>query len=236
MERASRALSAMDYLECEARCLEALSLARGQENWPYYARILMPLQESRRQRRMIAAEGIVRLGSTDLGTEPATWLRHFPPPAGGCMVVTRPHLPETAASFVRLARGQRRFIEVLYADNAASEPDWTLRSYSGPDVRSAVGAPTADLVDRWISRSEKQSIAPPGTGAHVPRVDQTVSATDWFLDACEGLGDTALARIDSKLKGAQRVEALEHCLQVVLDHEILHQRLGNAARDAGKGG
>ena len=63
MEDASQALSRMDYLSCETFCLKALSLARRAKRWPVYARILLPLQETRRQRRMIAAAGVIRLGS-----------------------------------------------------------------------------------------------------------------------------------------------------------------------------
>lgn len=231
MEQASRALSGMNYLECEARCLEALSLARGQGNWPDYARVIMPLQESRRQRRMIAAEGTVRLGSSDLGPDPAVWLRHFLPSAGGCMAVTRPHGPEMAQSFVHLARRQKRFIEVLYADNDSDAAQWTLRSYSGPDVSCVVAAPSSNLVNRWLTQSERQLKVPHPKGPDALCGGNAVSGAKWFLDGCEALGDAALARIDTTLEGVERVEAFEQCLRAVLDHEIMHQGLADAARN-----
>ena len=59
MERASVALVDMDYLQCEALCLKALALARAAADWAAYARIVLPLQEARRQRRMIALDGRV---------------------------------------------------------------------------------------------------------------------------------------------------------------------------------
>ena len=49
MEAASKSLAQMDYLACEDGCLRALLFAREQRDWPYYARILLPLQEARRR-------------------------------------------------------------------------------------------------------------------------------------------------------------------------------------------
>ena len=57
MEHASAALQSMDYAACEAGCLTALAMAGNARRWSDYARILLPLQESRRQRRMIAVDG-----------------------------------------------------------------------------------------------------------------------------------------------------------------------------------
>src|SRR5690606_32298089 len=73
MERASQSLATMDYLASERDCLEALALARSQQDWRLYAAIILPLQECRRQRRMIAADGWVMLGSSSL-THPASLL------------------------------------------------------------------------------------------------------------------------------------------------------------------
>ncbi len=88
MERASVALQAMDYATCEAACLEALRVARHGRQWADYARVLLPLQEARRQRRMNAADGTFRLGTGDLAGGPDSWLAALAP---GCIVVTPPH-------------------------------------------------------------------------------------------------------------------------------------------------
>lgn len=78
MEAASVALSRMQYVECDRQCVRALKMARELEDWPYYARVLLPLQESRRQRRLTAAEGVVRLGTRLLKEPVELWLNYLP--------------------------------------------------------------------------------------------------------------------------------------------------------------
>jgi hypothetical protein len=52
---------------------------------------------------------------------------------------------------------------------------------------------------------------------------------DWFLDACEALGDAALEALNPGPINPLLVDKLEGCLEAVVDHEILHQRLGEVA-------
>ena len=209
MERASAALCGMDYLACESACLEALAEARHTDNWAEYGRILMPLQESRRQRRLIAADSTIRLGTTDLDGPADRWLDQV---EAGCLVVTRPHQATDAARIAAAARSDRRFVEVLFADNRVGADPWTLRSFAGPPVSCQVIAPGKAWVDWWL------------------KSEQAEQPAAWFLGATEALGDAALAQIDAQLDGRNRVTALEQRLAVVTDHEILHQRLGDAAR------
>lgn len=223
MERASAALGRMDYLSCEALCLIALAAARNADDWSYYARILLPLQESRRQRRMIAADGLIRLGTTDLEPPASAWLPRLAP---GCMVVTHPHRPADASSLANNARQRRHCVEVLFADNPARASTWTLRSFNGPAVSCKLAAPPPQWLDRWLDPASARP--PPPSMPTDPK--QGTTPTDWFLDACEALGDAALAGVDAQSGHRARIEALETMLGVVTDHEILHQRLGDAAR------
>jgi len=56
MERASQALVETRYFECERLSLEALRLAHSVGDYERMARILMPLQEARRQKRLAAVD------------------------------------------------------------------------------------------------------------------------------------------------------------------------------------
>lgn len=56
MESASRALEQTSYFECERLCLQALELAHTVGDYDRMARIILPLQEARRQ---------IRLGAID---------------------------------------------------------------------------------------------------------------------------------------------------------------------------
>lgn len=131
MERASRALAEMDYLACEVLCLEALEAARCAGRYGYYARVLLPLQEARRHRRMIAAQGEVLLGSGEPGFDPERWLAQR---NQGCILLTPPHRPGDAKVLADKARAANKYVEVLYAEDVPSSPRWTLRSYDGPEV------------------------------------------------------------------------------------------------------
>jgi len=185
MEDASVALAKMDYLTCEDLCLAGLADARTRGDWAYYAAILLPLQEARRQRRMIAADVQISLNS--------------PVELAGCVVLTPPSTVEDAKKLAASARRERRYVEVLFAEPTGGR-SWLVRSYSHPAITCIVDAPKGALT------------------------------ADWFLDACEALGDSALAGIDLLVETPETIARLEGCLEVVTDHEALHQRLAALAR------
>ncbi|MCC7147468.1 MAG: hypothetical protein IT443_13580 [Phycisphaeraceae bacterium] len=209
MESASQALAGMEYLACESLCLKALAAAREEEDWDGYARILLPLQESRRQRRQIAADGTVRLGTTQLDGPIEKWLGTLAP---GCVVLTRPWTTQDAAKLAEVSRRQGLFVEWLCCENESDAANWRLSAAEGLELNCQRPAPAAELCEKWL--------AGPGAPA----------ATEWFLTTCEVLGDLALAQVDAPLGSGERVAQLEACLRVVTDHEILHQRLWEAAR------
>lgn len=220
MEQASDALAKMDYLECEVLCLRALARARQEESWPEYGRILMPLQECRRQRRMIAAEGVIRLGTGSLTFDAPGWLARM---EAGCIVVTHPHRAAQAAELLGAARQRRMYIEVMYADNEATAKVWRLRPVTAGDVVCEVAAPAAAWIDQWVDATEPAEEPPP------PLPRSSVSPADWFLDAAERLGDAVLGTATAT-DPRQRVAELEARLDAVPDHEILHQRLWDAVK------
>ena len=56
MEQATDALTGTRYFECERLALEAMTLAHSARDFDRMARIVMPLQESRRLRRQLASD------------------------------------------------------------------------------------------------------------------------------------------------------------------------------------
>lgn len=56
MERASHALEAAEYFETERLCMKAIESAMRTSDFERLARICLPLQEARRQRRHLAAD------------------------------------------------------------------------------------------------------------------------------------------------------------------------------------
>ena len=220
MEAASVALARTDYLLCEQKCLEALALARRESDWAYYAKILLPLQESRRQRRSAAAEGVIRLGSGQLEGDPETWLAEHPT---GCVLLTRPHDAETARALHTAAGAGRLNVEVLLADCGADEPRWLLRTFAGPAACCTVAAPPAEWRERPLAGHGDTDASTAGSPAN------------WFLDAAEALGDATAAGSANFQSNHDRLEALEQCLEAVTDHEAIHQRLHETASALARG-
>lgn len=56
MERASQALVATKYFECERLSIDALQMAHRAEDYERMSRVLLPLQEARRQKRLLAID------------------------------------------------------------------------------------------------------------------------------------------------------------------------------------
>lgn len=221
MEEAGAALAEMDYLTCESLCLQALAHARDQKNWAAYGRILMPLQETRRQRRMIAAEGMIRLGTATLQGEPADWLHHC---HAGALVVTHPHDRDAAAQLATLARQRRQCVEVLFADNPVDVEKWTLRSFDGPATDCSVSAPPRSWVDTWLSEREASTPNEPDA------VTGGITPGSWLIHAMEKLGDAALMALADHSPDENLIESLEACLRVVPDHELILQRLSGVVK------
>lgn len=219
MERASQSLAKMQYLDSEQDCLRALALAREQQDWAMYARILLPLQEVRRQRRMTAADGWVLLGCES----PDIALDAIQTQGPGCIVFARPITPQQAQDLSRDLALRRLYIETLYADNSRDDDTWHITAIDGPAVHVARPAPPRPWRDHLLTQDEPWPGEMPVKGI-APR------PADWFIDSTEALGDAALASVTAPTGSLQRIEQLEACLKVVVDHEILHQRLAQAAR------
>lgn len=79
MERASEALSQTDYFTCEQLSQQALEKALRISDWSRMRRILMPLEEARRQKRLAALDAgkvtlLEELPEGDLAIAPGCWL------------------------------------------------------------------------------------------------------------------------------------------------------------------
>jgi len=172
METASQQLADLDYAASEATCLDALAAARAAEDWNLYARIVLPLQECRRQRRVHAADAGIQVGLAKGADVPET----------GCVVFTAPHEPTDAHAWETAGRDAGRLVQGLYAQ-AAHRKTWRI-----------------------------------------------TKAVHFFIASGEALGNAALERVTADEGTVERVDQLEAAIAAVGDHEILHQRLADAAR------
>src|SRR3954463_6918624 len=104
-EHGQELLMRMESLRAEAALVEAERIATRVEDFDTLARLYMPLQEARRQRRQRAGEGIVRLDlvatSPDVGFDPEEIIAKYPQ---GQLLVAGWELTEAAMKVRELAR------------------------------------------------------------------------------------------------------------------------------------
>jgi hypothetical protein len=209
MELASRALVETHYFEAEDLCLRALSKAFATKDYERMARVLLPLQEARRQKRQLATDsGLAFLMSAlpdaaDL--MPGCYL--FQPPVIGIEV--RP---------LRQAADKREIPTlILTREPLTRSGRWPVVSVGVVSVRAQVDPPyPVQRVE--TSKTKDDAIAPP--------------PVEWFMAAAEAIGDAAIAKLVPTEPAAWRVVELMEFLDAFPEHEKMHQRLADACREA----
>jgi len=160
MERASAALEATDYFTAEAEAAAALEAAHRAGDDDRMARILMPLEEARRQKRLLAADAGVAGRLCELpGPD---W-----PDRPGCWLVEPPLVGADARELRRQADERRVPAIVICREPATDAGLWpvvviglkTVRAYVDPpeggapdtpwflDAAEALGEAAIDTVD-----------------------------------------------------------------------------------------
>jgi len=140
MERASVAMAAADYFEAEALCLRAMAKARAGRNFELMARVSMPLQESRRQRRHDAIDsGHVAV------------LRELPLGRGamraGCYLIEPPLIGLDARAVRELLTRRRVPALVLAREPMTAKGQW-------PIVGVGIGEPRPVVVRAYVDPPE----------------------------------------------------------------------------------
>ena len=197
MERASAALLATSYFEVETLCVKAMELARRSRDFETMARIILPLQEARRQRRHMATDTgsvkvLVALPSESTVLESA------------CYLLKPPLIAAEATSVRELAFAQQIPAAILTREPRTSTGKWP------------VVAVTTD-------RSFRAQIdAPRVNGTEV--ADGDAPDIGWFMLAVEAVGDAAIARLKTSDPAVFRVDDLWESMLCLPEHEKLHQR------------
>ncbi len=153
MERASRALADTDYFEAEGLAADALRKAHRLEDYERMARILLPLQEARRQKRLIAQDAAAIFTLSD----PDELAAARPEP--GCWLIEPPLVGASGRDFRDRADKQRVPAIVIVREPAKErEPRrgwWPIVMLGPVVVRTAVPPPEKLDVEWFIEASEK---------------------------------------------------------------------------------
>lgn len=213
MEEASRALAAGDYFGAERSAVAALRKAYTVREHERMARILLPLQEARRQILDMAFEaGHVGVIDSEAPME-GEGLRKNEVKAG-CYLVRPPRVGADGRNFRVWCRENGVAACVLTREPRTRAGLWPIVAVGPTTLRTQVSPPRAVGVEE--------------DGALVPGVE-------WFVSASEALGDEAIEQISTDPNAHARVEKLFEALETHPDHEKLHQALGEACREAMRG-
>jgi hypothetical protein len=215
MERASKALLDADYFEVEKLCRKALATARKANDFERMARVVLPLQEARRQRRHEASDAGIRMVLTTMPAKGSL--------LPGMYLVQPPMIGADARRIREDAEASRTPIVIVCREPMTRTGQW-------PVV--AVGSGTLTSI-----RTLRAKIAPPA-GVQPRDSGMTRDAMTeppdgaWFLGANEALGDAAIAAVKPDEHPWWRVDDLAEALDALPDHEKLHQVLAAACRSA----
>lgn len=203
MERASAALLATSYFEVDTLCVQAMEMARRVRDFECMSRIILPLQESRRQRRHLATDtGVVRVLTSPL-LETAKF-------ESGCYLLKPPLIAADAAHMRELA-----FAQQVPAVFITREP----RTGSG---KWPVVAVTTDRSFRC------QIDVPRINGSEIG--DNDAPDVSWIMLAIEAVGDVAIAKLKPSDPAAFRVDDLWESMIALPEHEKMHQRFAVECR------
>lgn len=189
MERASQALAAMAWEEAEVAASEALELAHRQHDYERMARILLPLQEARRQRRLQALdEQVVVLLEDPMPVEEAAL-------EPGCWLVCPPFVGMDAVQLRERSLKERVPMLVVAREPTTRAGAWPLVAV-GPRVFRVKAKPPRSLTPGWF------------VDAVEALAEEAINAVDPALPAWERVDDLmdALLAVPESERAHQALE------------------------------
>ena len=223
-------LEAMRYLQDEAALLQAESAAVQTGDWDTVARLYMPLQECRRQRRQRCGEGTIKLDfvaqSESESPDAAAIARQVP---HGQLLIAGWGTIEPALQFREVAAAKQLYVETflaaVYPITGGGRAVAVL-----PNAAVAVPAPEEMPIDRLIQRLPPHSVLLPI--AELPkgaRMGDTATFAH-TMSLWERLHKPFLAMAEATRDLRQRITAYRRTIEIDYACELAHQKLSNTAR------
>lgn len=229
MEQAQQALVARRYFECESVSASALRKAHSVLDYDRMARILMPLQEARRQKRDMAIDAMRVAMVGAVGAE-------LPAPdaiSAGCYLVCPPRVGVDGRALREAADGREVATLVLVREPTSRDGLWPIVAVGPVTVRAKVQPPElVNAAELEVGKGGPKKRGGKKAAATMTAEGPMVPHPRWFIEASERLGDGAIEAVDPGLPAHVRVDMLLERLEALPDHEKLHQALGTACRQA----
>jgi hypothetical protein len=223
MEDASKALTGRRYFEAERLCVEAMEAAHTAADYERMARICLPLQESRRLKRQLASDAGNFFVMDDQLPKPQSL-------QAGCYLVRPPRVGLDGRMLREMADQQEVPVIVVTREPTTRLGQWPVVALGPVTIRAYVDPPVPQPKKKG---KEKLAVA---TRHEADSPETAIPPVEWFLAACEALGDAAIDSVDPARPPAARVEEFWLRVQAHPDHEKLHQRLADACMDALRAG
>lgn len=224
MEQAVGALEMASYLEAEVLAHRALQRALEARDYERMSRICLPLQEARRQKMQLAQDAgavtVLEAAALKTGLRSAGMYLVQPPMTAADARALRMNADHAGVPVIVLAREPM-------SRSGARTGKWPIAAV-GPSFGAAWGG--RDLTIRAYI-DPPPGVTPTDNGATRDVLTQKVPV-QWFLGACEALGDAAIARMKPEDPAAHQVEDLFELAGAWPLHEKLHQRLADSCRAA----
>lgn len=151
MEEASEALAAGRYIDCERTAVEALHHAHRAGDYERMARILLPLQEARRQRRQQAAD-VKKVARIRSYSELEALLTGAKPIKPGCYLLEPPLVGVDGRELREKALADGVPVFVLVREPLTKLGQWPIVEVGPVTVRTRV-APPKRIDVAWMMRA-----------------------------------------------------------------------------------
>ena len=229
-EEGQSLLMQMNYLQAEAVLAKAEQHAWANRDFDTLARLYMPLQEARRQRRQRCGEGTVALDLIASGPEDAV--------DGRRVVENYPHGQLLVAGWGTIAPAQE--VRRLQAEHELYLETFLAAAYPIGAGRVVVIVPTDDValpdlrpesVDQLITRLPPHCIV-----VAEDAVPKGIRKGTWqtyaeVMGMWERLHAPFLASADAEVDPIRKIEAYRRVIRVDYACELAHQRLSQVAHE-----
>ncbi len=219
----------MEYLEAERTLADAEKLAWDGRDFDSLARLYMPLQEARRQRRQRCGEGIVRLDILAMGNtdqlDGKSFIETFP---HGQLLIGGWGSIQPALDARRAQAELGLYVDVFLAAVYPMQSGKIVAIVPSEDV--TLPAVQALGVDDLIRRLPAHSLVMSVDELPVGEMTGTLETYGSVMAIWERLHSPFLAAADATVDPIRKIEAYRACIRVDYACELAHQGISNTAR------
>lgn len=220
-----------EYWQAERSLERAEAIAYASRDWDTLARVYMPLQEARRQRRQLSGEGVIDLSShiarsADVALDAEAIVSST---KHGQLLVAGFGTIAPAVALRKIARERMLYLDVFLA--AAYPVSGGIGVLIVPRDDIALPAPGTYSPDDLIRRAPPHSILLSADQLPPPQKRGDTKTFAYTMDLFEQLHRPFLAMADAAQDLEQKIGLYKQTIEVDYAAEFAHQRLSNVARE-----